>query len=254
MPIAITRAVSPSIAQCELTHLERTPIDFAVAVRQHTAYEACLESLRCRITQIPSDGSLPDSVFVEDIALVLDEVAVITRPGAASRRGEAAQVAQALAAYRPLLFIEAPGTLDGGDVLRLGKTLYVGLSQRSSPEGIAQLRRLVQPYEYAVQGVPLTGCLHLKSAVTQVSGDTLLVNPNWVDPGLFGHWRLVDVDPAEPFAANALLLEEGVVYPVAYNLTAARLAQAGLRLHRIDVSELAKAEGGVTCCSLILQA
>jgi dimethylargininase len=254
MPIAITRAVSSRIAQCELTHLERIPIDYQAAVRQHAGYEACLEGLGYRVTQLPSADSLPDSVFIEDTAIVLDEAAVITRPGAASRRDETASVAQTLALYRPLLVIEAPGTLDGGDVLRLGKTLYVGLSQRSSSEGIEQLRRLVQPYGYTVQAVSLTGCLHLKSAVTQIAGDMLLVNSNWVDPGLFGHWRLVEVDPAEPFAANALLLEGDLVYPAAYSRSAARLEQAGLRLHRVDVSELAKAEGGVTCCSLLFEA
>jgi dimethylargininase len=191
-------------------------------------------------------------VFIEDTALVLDEVAVITRPGAESRRGETAAVAAALAAYRALSFIEPPGTLDGGDILRLGKSLYVGVSGRSNTAGIHQLGSLLGSLGYTVQGVPLNDCLHLKSAVTQVAGDTLLVNPRWVDPAVFGAWRLVEVDPQEPYAANALLLGEAVVYPAAYTRTAARLEQLGLSLHRVDASELAKAEGGVTCCSLIL--
>jgi len=252
MKIALTRRVSPSIIDCELTHLERQPIDYPTAVRQHAAYEACLEDLGCQVQQLPSDPGMPDSVFIEDTALVLDEVAVITRPGAESRRGETAAVAEALSAYRPLRFIEPPGTLDGGDILRLGKNLYVGASGRSNTEGIRQLSSLLGPLGYTVQGVPLSGCLHLKSAVTQVGGDILLVNPRWVDPAVFGAWRRVEVDPQEPYAANALLLSEAVVYPAAYARTAARLEQLGLSLYQVDASELAKAEGGVTCCSLIL--
>jgi dimethylargininase len=254
MKLAPTRAVSPAITNCELTHLERQPIDYPAAARQHAAYEACLERLGCRLQQIPAGEDLPDSVFIEDTALVLDEAAVITRPGAASRRGETALVAQALAAYRPLLFIEAPAALDGGDVLRLGRTLYVGISQRSNLDGIEQLGWLLEPFGYTVQGLPLSGCLHLKSAVTQASGDTLLLNPRWIDPGLFTGWRLVEVDPAEPFAANALLLGDALVYSTAYAHTTARLEAAGLRVCPVDVSELAKAEGGVTCCSLIFEA
>jgi dimethylargininase len=254
MKLALTRAVSLAISQCELTHLDRQPIDYPAAVRQHAAYEACLERLGYRLKQLPAGDNLPDSVFIEDTALVLDEVAVITRPGAASRRGETALVAEALTSYRPLRSIEAPATLDGGDILRLGQTVYVGLSQRSSPDGIAQLGRLLEPFRYTVQGTPLSGCLHLKSAVTQVSEDTLLLNPRWVEPGLFGGWRRIKVDPDEPFAANALLLGEALVYPAAYTRTAARLEAAGLRLSLVDASELAKAEGGVTCCSLVFEA
>ena len=252
MKIALTRRISPSIIHCELTHLERQPIDYPNALRQHAAYEACLEALGCRVQQLPGDPGMPDCVFIEDTALVLDEVAVITRPGAESRRSETAAVADALAAYRSLYFIEPPGTLDGGDILRLGKSLYVGISGRSNVEGIRQLSSLLGLSGYTVQGVPLSDCLHLKSAVTQVAGDTLLVNPRWVAPAVFGAWQLVEVDPQEPYAANALLLGEAVVYPSAYTRTAARLERLGLSLHRVDVSELAKAEGGVTCCSLIL--
>ena len=252
MKIALTRRISPSIIHCELTHLERRPIDYQTALRQHAAYEACLEALGCRVQQLPGDPGMPDCVFIEDTALVLDEVAVITRPGAESRRSETAAVSEALAAYRSLYFIEPPGTLDGGDILRLGENLYVGLSGRSNMDGIRQLGSLLGSSGYTVQGVPLSDCLHLKSAVTQVAEDILLVNPRWIDPAVFGAWRLVEVDSQEPYAANALLLGEVVVYPSAYTRTAARLERLGLSLYRVDASELAKAEGGVTCCSLIL--
>lgn len=253
MRVAITRDVSPGFDRCELTHLERTPIDLDLACLQHQAYEDCLAVLGCQVHRLTSEPDLPDSVFVEDIALVLDEVAVITRPGAASRRPEVPAVAGALAGYRGLLFIEPPGTLDGGDILRLGNQLFVGRSERSNEDGITQLRQLVEPLGYWVTGVPVRGCLHLKSAVTQVASSTLLINPKWVDPQRFPGWQVIEIDPDEPFAANALLIGDSLVYPAAYPLTRARLERAGTPIMSVDVSEIAKAEGGVTCCSLVFE-
>jgi dimethylargininase len=251
MHIAITRDVSPGIEHCELTHLERQPIDVDVARAQHWQYESCLAELGCEVHRLPAEPDLPDSVFVEDTAIVLDELAIITRPGAESRRAETASVARALEAYRELHAIEPPGTLDGGDVLRVGRVLYVGLSSRSSREGIKQLRALVEPSGYTVQPVEITGCLHLKSAVTQVGENTLLVNRDWVDVGAFGGLELVDVAPSEQMGANALLIGQMVIYPSAYERTRERLEGLGIATRTVDASELAKAEGGVTCCSLI---
>lgn len=254
MPIAITRAVSPAIAQCELTHLARAPISYAVAAAQHREYEACLRALGCDVQQLPAEPALPDSVFVEDTAIVLDELAVITRPGAASRRPEAAAISATLAPQRELRFIEAPATLDGGDVLHVGRMLYVGMTPRSNAAGIAQLGQLVAPWGYRVAGVPVTGCLHLKSAVTLVAPDTLLINPDWVDPSVFTGMQCIAVDSTEPFGANALLLGAVVVYPAEFPATRRRLADAGIAVHVVAASELAKAEGGVTCCSLVFTA
>ncbi len=252
MPVAITRKVSPAIVRCELTHLARAPIDVERAAAQHEAYERTLAALGCAVVSLSEEPELPDAVFLEDTAVVVDEVAVITRPGAASRRAETASVATALAAYRPLTAIEAPATLDGGDVLRLGRRLFVGVSGRTNGAGIAQLRAALAPYGYTVEAVPVHGCLHLKSAVTQVAPDAVLVNPAWVDAAAFPGFTPIPVDPGEPFAANALLLGNAVVYPEAFPATAAALAGAGVALATVDVSELAKAEGAVTCCSLIL--
>ena len=252
--MAITRAISPAFERCELTHLERVVIDVHLARAQHLDYEGCLAALGYEICRLPTGPDLPDSVFVEDIAVVLDEAAVITNPGAASRRPELPAVAGALERYRRLLSIEPPDTLDGGDVLRLGKQLFAGLSDRTGQGGIEQLRRLVEPLGYQVTGVPVRGCLHLKSAVTQVAADTLLANPDWVEPPFFPGWRVIEVDPSEPFAANALLVGETLIYPAAYPATRNRLERAGIRVEVIDVSEIAKAEGGVTCCSLIFEA
>jgi len=252
MPIAITRKLSPAITRCELTHLDRVPIDVARAEAQHEAYERALSKLGCWVLSLPPEPDLPDAVFVEDTAVVVDEVAVITCPGAGSRREETASVATVLAKYRPVAAIEAPGTLDGGDVLRLGRRFFVGLTGRTNREGIDQLRSLLAPHGYTVDGVPVRGCLHLKTAVTQVASDAVLVNPDWVDPEAFAGYTRMRVHPAEPFGANALLVGESVIYPEAFPHTANQLSNAGIDLLAVDVSELAKAEGAVTCCSIIL--
>jgi dimethylargininase len=242
--IAVTRDVSPSIARAELTHLERVPIDYERARAQHAQYRDTLIALGCTVIELPADAAYPDCVFIEDTAVVLSDVAVITRPGAESRRGETAIVAEALAHYRRLVRIEAPATLDGGDVLVLSETIYVGLSSRSNEAALAQLRTLTGR---EVIGVHLRDALHLKTAITRVSSDTLLVNRDWLDVAPFAGWRFIDVDPAEPFAANALLLGQDVIYPRAFPCTAAKLANVTL----VDADELAKAEGGVTCCALV---
>ena len=253
MWIAITREVSPALASCELSHIPRSPIDAARAGRQHDEYQRALKALGCRLVVLPAEPLLPDSVFVEDVAIVLDEVAVLTRPGALSRRPEVASVATVLRGYRPVLTIEAPGTLDGGDVLRLGRTLYVGQSARSNAEGIAQLRELLGAYGYAVQGVPTRGCLHLKSAVTQLADDTLLLQSKWLDRELFADFRIIEVDPTEPHAANVLRIGDALVMPASFPRTQQRLIDAGFQIIAVDVSELQKAEGAVTCCSLVFR-
>jgi dimethylargininase len=253
MWIAVTREVSPALASCELSHIPRSPIDATRAGRQHDEYQRALEALGCRLDVLPAEPLLPDSVFVEDVAIVLDEVAVLTRPGALSRRAEVASVAAVLRGYRPVLTIDAPGTLDGGDVLRLGRTLYVGQSARSNAEGIAQLGELLVSHGYAVQGVPTRGCLHLKSAVTQLADDTLLLQPKWLDRELFADFRIIEVDPTEPHAANVLRIGDALVMPASFPRTQQRLIDAGFNVVAVDVSELQKAEGAVTCCSLVFR-
>jgi dimethylargininase len=251
--IAITRGVSTTIDACELTHVARTPIDVVLAREQHAAYESCLASLGCEIRPIPADDRYPDAVFIEDTAIVLDELAVITRPGAESRRGELDAVAAVLAEYRTLLRIEAPATLDGGDVLQLDDVLYVGRTARTTDEGIAQLRDLIAPYGYRIVGVEVDGCLHLKTAVTRVGVNALLINRRWVSPSIFDGWRIIDVDDSEPAAANALRIGESVIYPQEMTRTRRKLEAEGIEVRTVPAGELAKAEGGVTCCSLIFK-
>ena len=251
--IAVTRGVSSAIVHCELVHQARRPIDVATARRQHRQYEEALATLGCRVEALPADRELADSVFVEDAAIVLDEVAVITRPGAESRRPETASIARALEPHRALLFIEAPGTLDGGDVLRIGRTLFVGLSGRSNQAAIDQLRAALAPHHYEVRGVDVHGCLHLKSAVTALSDDTILVDPRWVNPAAFPGTRAIEIDSNERGAANALRIGERVLYPSSFPATRKRLTDAGVQVLEVDVSELQKAEGAVTCCSLVFE-
>lgn len=253
MWIAVTREVSPALRNCELSYVPRTLIDAARAGRQHHDYQRALEESGCRLVTLPAEPAWPDSVFVEDVAIVLDEVAVMTRPGAPSRRAEVASVAAVLRSHRPVLAIEAPGTLDGGDVLRLGRTLYVGQSARSNAQGIGQLRELLAGHGYAVQGVPTRGCLHLKSAVTQLDDDTLLLQPAWVDRERFAGFRIIEVDPTEPHAANVLRIGDALLMPASFPHTRQRLLDAGFKVTTVDVSELQKAEGAVTCCSLVFR-
>ncbi|MGH7631973.1 MAG: dimethylarginine dimethylaminohydrolase family protein [Gemmatimonadales bacterium] len=252
--IALLREVSPTLDRCELTHLAREPVDPARARAEHHQYAELLAQLGCQIRWVPPAPELPDAVFIEDTAVVVDEVAVVTRPGAPSRQPETVAVAVALRDYRPVLTIYAPGTLDGGDVLRVGRTLYVGRSARTNAEGAAQLARHLAPYGYVVRPVEARGCLHLKTAVTEVAEGILLCNPAWVDRHAFGDLTLLEVDPAESFAANALRIGAVVLHAAAWPRTRERLEHRGIRTVPIDVSELAKAEGGVTCCSVILRA
>lgn len=253
MSIAITREVSRSIINCELTHLARTPIDVERARQQHTQYCDALKALGLKVISLPENPDLPDSVFVEDTAIVLDEVAVMTNPGADSRKPEVEAVARVLGKHRPLMRITPPATLDGGDVLIAGRKIFVGQTSRSNALAVAQLQGLLRPLLYEVEPVPVSGCLHLKSAVTQVAEDTLLINPNWVDKTHFKGFDFIEIDPAEPFAGNALMVEQTLIYPSAYTGTWARLEARGMRILLVEADELAKAEGGVTCCSLILQ-
>jgi dimethylargininase len=253
MMIAITREVSPRSNECEITHIERTPIDLDVARTQHHEYVNVLKTLGCNVIELPAETDLPDSVFVEDTAFILPEAAVITRPGADSRKPETESIVRALTPLIKLVYVREPATVDGGDVLVLGKKIYVGLSTRSNQEAIDQLNKVLGEYGYAVTGVQLHDCLHLKSAVTRVDDTMLLINKSWVDTHHFENYDWIEVDPAEPFAANCLPVGEWIVFPTAFPKTRERLVNKGYKIVTVDVSELAKAEGALTCCSLIIQ-
>ena len=253
MLIAITHEVSPNMGQCEITHIPRQVIDINLARSQHIQYERVLVELGCQVRRLSVEPNLPDSVFVEDMAIVLNEMAIIARPGAETRRDETRSVSEVLGEYRTIFKIVSPGTLDGGDVLQVGRRLYVGVTERSNESGVKQLIDLVSPYEYEVVRVQVDGCLHLKSAVTHVGDEILLINRSWVDAKSFMGKDFIDVDPGEPYAANALLVGGELVYPAIFPETRRRLEDRGYSVRDVDVSELQKAEGAVTCCSLIFE-
>jgi len=254
MLTAITRAVSPAIVHCEISFIDRRPIDLSKAQEQHRAYELLLEKLGARVLSLPAEPALPDSMFVEDAAIVLDELAVILSLGTESRRPEAASLAKSVSAFRMLDYVTLPGTLEGGDVLRIGRKLYVGLTKRSNAEGLRQLASILAPHNYEIIAIPVTGCLHLKSAVTHIGGNTLLANRAWFDTTPFAGYDWIDVDPAEPHAANALAFGGTIIFPASFPRTRARLEAQGFHVTPIDISELQKAESGLTCSSLIFRA
>lgn len=239
------------------------PIDIKRAREQHRTYENALKSEGYELVSLPALPELPDSVFVEgkpakfpasfaDTAIVLDECAVLTRPGSPSRRPEVERILPTLKSFRSLFSIKEPACLDGGDVLRVGKTLYIGISGRSNIEAVYQLQALLLPFGYSVIPVEVTGCLHLKTAVTQVKENTLLLNPDWVEKKNFPGKDFIEVDPSEPFAANAVLLNsQKIIYSNTHPRTQRKLEEAGIKLVLVPADELAKAEGGVTCCSIL---
>lgn len=250
--IAYTRAVPPSIGDGERTHVDAVAIDVPRAVAQHAEYEVALRRLGCTVARLPDEPGLPDSVFVEDTAVVLPELAVIARPGAPSRRPEVDSVVELLGEHRELVFIEEPGTLDGGDVLVLGRDVWVGDSRRTNRAGFDQLRSALLHHGYQVRHAPVRGCLHLKSAATAIGDGAILLNSGWTATDRFAGVDLVEVPEREPHAANVLRLGDAVLMPAGHPATRDLLLGRGLDVHEVDVAELMKAEAGVTCCSIIV--
>ena len=250
---AIVRSPSDALARCELTYLARQPIDMALARDQHRAYVDTLRRHGVDVEVLPPEPDLPDAVFVEDTAIVLDECAIITRPGVDSRWGETAGVAAALTSVRSLTTIAAPGTIEGGDVLRIGRTLFVGQTLRTNGEGTRQLAAAVAPHGYDVVAVQLTGCLHLKSAVTYAGSETVVLNPEWIDVDLFARWQAVPVASDEPYGANVLLVEDIVHVAASAPATRRKLDALGFHTEALDTSEFEKAEAALTCLSLLFE-
>src|SRR5210317_135129 len=249
--IAVTREMTAAIGECELTFLHRSAIDFGLAQQQHRDYQSALSSLGCEVVVVPAPPGLADSVFIEDTALVLDDIAVMLRPGVASRQPEVAGVADVLQQYKPLKAIEPPGTIDGGDLLRVGNRIFAGLSTRSNQSGIQQLRDIVSDFGMTVETVETTKCLHLKSAVSEVAPGTLLINTDWISSLAFKDFELIPVDKEETHAANALRIGNNLIYPSSFPRTMDVLMNRGIDVIPVDLTELQKAEGAVTCCSLV---
>ena len=254
MLTAIIREVSSSLANCELSFIPPQTIDLGKARAQHRAYEELLRKLGARVISLPEEPYLPDSMFVEDPAIILDELAVICSLGTETRRKEAPSLAAALEKYRKLAFVKLPGLLEGGDVLRVGKRIFVGLTLRTNAEGIRQLAVIVSQFGYDLTTVPVSGCLHLKSAVTYLSRNTLLGNRARFHWARLEGFDWIDVDPTEPHAGNALAIGDTVVFPASFPRTRQRIEAKGFHVSSIEIDELQKAESGLTCSSLLFDA
>jgi dimethylargininase len=250
--VALTHLPSPDMDRCEVTYVTRAPIDYPRALAQHAAYRQMLAECGAEVVALNTHPHLPDCVFVEDTAVVLDEVAVLCSMGAPSRRGEPAGLEPELRRHRPVLRLELPATLDGGDVTRVGRTLLVGRSARSNAAGQAALASLAEPHGYRVRSVGLRDCLHLKSACTPLPDGRLLINPRWLDTRDLEGFPTVPIPPQEPFAADVLSIGPTVCMAAAHPATADMVARLGFGVRTVDLSEFAKAEGGVTCLSILI--
>ena len=252
--IAITHVPSPKMQDYERTYVDDQPIDLALAERQHEGYREALRACGCDVTLLETNREMPDCVFVEDTALVLDELAVMMSPGAVSRRREPAGIQPEIAKYRPIARIKLPATIDGGDIVVSGREIYVGRSPRTNDEGIQALRTTLAPYGYSVTGVPVTGCLHLKTACSALADGRFLVNAGWIDASAFDPTVLVQVPDNEPWAGDVVVIEDQIIASDAFPETIELLRGLGWRVVPVSVSEFAKAEGGVTCLSLVFRA
>ncbi len=253
MLIAITHVVSPRISECELTFLERSAIDFELAALQHTGYCDTLKRLGVEVKMLDGNSQFPDSVFVEDTAIVVDELAVICMPGAVSRRGETALIEKELSEYRETIRIGLPATVDGGDVLQIGKKIFVGLSSRTNSFAIDELKRILSPHGYEVTAVKTAGSLHLKSACTAINEETIIVNPDWIDVGQLAGFKFVNTAPGEERSANVLRVAGTVCVQAGFPHAADAIDAIGETVEIIDTSELGKAEAGLTCSSIIFE-
>jgi dimethylargininase len=251
--VALTHKPSPDMAKGERTFVGDEPIDNALALRQHAGYCDALRSCGAEVSTLDKNLDMPDCAFVEDTAIVLDEVAVMMSMGAESRRGEVPAIEKALRDYRPIERVKLPATIDGGDVVRAGRALYVGESPRTNAAGIAALRDVVGRHGYTVTGVPVHRCLHLKTACSALPDDRFLVNPAWIDIAPLPARSLIGVPKAEPWAADVLVIDREIIASQAFPETISFLIDIGFPIIPVSVSEFAKAEGGVTCLSLVFR-
>lgn len=253
MLTALTRQVSGAMNECQLTYAERQSINIEKAQLQHRNYEKYLESIGIKVISLDTDPSLPDCTFVEDTAIVTDEIAVITHMGAASRRAEAEKIVSVLEKFRPLKFINNSGTIEGGDVIKVGRVLYVGVSSRTNLDGIDQLSRLLSPYDYEIVPVKVHGCLHLSTGATFLGNQTFLVNPKWIDTSEFKKFDIIPVEENEPWAGNTLNLKGKILLPESSLKTAEKISKKGFEVATVDISELEKAEAGLTCMCVLFE-
>ena len=233
-----------------LTTVQDGKPDYAKMMAQHDAYVEALKSLGLQVEMLEPLGDFPDAYFVEDAAIMTAEVAIVTRPGAKARRGEAAAMEPVLAKYRPLAHIQAPGRLDGGDVLIIGRHALIGVSERSNPEGAEQLGEILEDHGYTWSAVPVAEGLHFKSSVNWVGGKNLIITEDFAGMDELEDFHQIVVDPEETYAANVLWINGTLLMPVGYPKTRKQLAALGLPIVELDTSEARQMDGGLTCMSL----
>ena len=248
--LALTHLPSLNMAGCLRMHAGPS-IDLDVALQQHAGYRRMLERCGAVVETLDTNRDLPDCVFIEDTAIILDEIAILCSMGHPSRRDEPAGIEPHIRQHREIRRIELPAIIDGGDVLRVGRRLIVGLSGRTSAAGIEALAATVRPFGYQVDTVPVTGCLHLKSACTALLDGRLLANAAWLDAKALRQYRIVPVPDDEPGAANVALVGEAVCAAAGHPQTEDLIRGLGFRVETTDLSEFGKADGCTTCLSLL---
>ena len=246
----VTHVPSPALQECELTFVEGEPINMEKAVKEHNNYCKMLEECGARIITLNNNISLPDSVFVEDPIVVFDELAVLTSMGVESRRKESSALEMFFRQYRDVKKISLPAKIEGGDVLKVGRRIYVGESARTNKLGFQALCNILKPLGYEVTSVSVTGCLHLKTGCTALDEKTMLINPGWVDETPFRDYRLIKTLPSEPFGANVLPLHNTICMNAAFPKTIELVKDLGYKVVSTDITEFVKAEAGLTCMSI----
>ena len=245
MFVALTNAVSDTLA------VLYPAVDIERARRQHDAYCDALRRHGAMVQRLLINVEHGDGCFIEDNAIVCDEVAILTSMGAAHRRGETTAMAPVLAQYRRVERVADDARVEGGDVLRIDRHIFVGRSARTDQRGIDELRQMLEPLYYRVTAVHVADGLHLKTAVTALDSSTLLANSEWVDMSAFNDFDVIDIHPDEPTAGNVLLIGDAIVMHSGHTRTVARVRARFPRVETVDISEFAKADGGLTCLSLI---
>lgn len=249
---AITRAVSRNIGRCELTFRRRECVDYEKALSQHEAYCHLLHRLGAQVLNLEASDALPDCCFVADTAIIVDELAIIASMGAPSRRGETPDVEKILSLHHEIRRIEIPATLDGGDVVRLGRELFVGYSSRTNAEGIKALTRIAHEFGYRVTPVMVTGSLHLTTGCSALDDETVLLNPCWIDDRPFARFRLLRAPGEEPWAASTMRIGDAICVEAHSPRTLQLVAKhPGVHVEVIDISEFRKAEGSLSCLSIL---
>ncbi len=250
--LALVHVPSPALDAGQRTYVNRASVDADAAARQHRNYVQSLSAAGAKVVSLDVNADEPDGVFIEDVAIILGEVAVLTTMGTTARQAEPARVRSTLEQHRQVQAIEQPARIEGGDVLRVGRQLIVGLSKRTDDAGLEALSDIAKPLGYSITPVPVKECLHLKTACTALPDGRLLVNPNWIDTDAISAFQHVWIPPEEPWGANTLPLGNTVVLPTAHVETAELIQNLGFPVQQVDISEFAKVEGGVTCLSLII--